>query len=71
MIAQRVGLPRRAPRGNCVSVSAFLVRPYTTRKGDTLESIAEKRGVWNRSVLCGGICTCWSCVGHEVEYQLC
>lgn len=42
---QNVGLPRRAARGRGVSVSAFLVRPYTTRKGDTLESIAQKRGM--------------------------
>ncbi|GMH39936.1 hypothetical protein BSKO_07840 [Bryopsis sp. KO-2023] len=38
-------LGRRAGRVRNVSVrAAFMVRPYTTRKGDTFESIAEKRG---------------------------
>lgn len=38
----RVAVPRRAHR--LVTAAAIRVRPYTVRKGDTLSSIAKKRG---------------------------
>ena len=40
------GKPRPA-RGQCCVTAALTVRPYTVRKGDTLQSIAEKRGAQN------------------------
>lgn len=42
MRARKLALPVRAAAGSFQTT----VRPYTLRKGDTIETIAKKRGAW-------------------------
>lgn len=54
-------LQRAVSRRPQVIVASFKVRPYTVRKGDTLGSIAKKRG--RSSIFSRGSCT-WKCYCH-------
>jgi nucleoid-associated protein YgaU len=45
LLMQVAAKPSRSRNGSMpVTIAALKVRPYTVRKGDTLESIALKRG---------------------------